>query len=79
MQFDVVLSIMGITYTNIDAVIDGIAELNKPQKVFFKSLARKSTIYRRNDKLFKLILPDLTVTDALLDAAWMAATAEDFE
>jgi len=71
-QFEAITSILGVTIEQIDGAID-MAIADPVDNAFAKAKARKSTEYNRDNPLFALLGPLLSLTDAQIDAAWMQA------
>ena len=71
-QFEAIISILGVTIEQIDGAID-MAIADPVDNAFAKAKARKSTEYNRDNPLFALLGPLLSLTDAQIDAAWMQA------
>jgi hypothetical protein len=69
-QFYAMLDILGKT-AQVEAAIDGIQDTT--QRAVAKAKFKHSTRFHRDNELFAMLAPAVGLTDAEIDAAWMAA------
>jgi len=71
-QFKSMLALMGKTIADVLTAIDAVIT-DPTQNIIAKIKVTDSTNYARNNALFTLLGPALSLTDAQIDAAWAQA------